>query len=166
MEGSMLRVFQVTLLGACLGGILVASAAWSAPVVTACGTPISSIIKTETAGHSTSSTVFRSLPSARVVVTVPSGHTRCIKVLFTAETKCDQLCYIRAADNTTLLHPTTSSAGDLVFDGNTESAAAHALAWVRRVGPGSHTIDIQLRSSNSSLFFYVFAWTMIVEVTN
>jgi hypothetical protein len=78
----MLGYSRILWIGLFLGGILAAGLASAAPVVTTCGATVGSIVRTETVKHSTTSTTFAPIPGANVVVNIPAGTKRCIKVEF------------------------------------------------------------------------------------
>ena len=153
------------------GGLIMISSAAAAPVVTSCGAPISSIVRTDNFASSTTSTAFGPVPGgANAVVNVPAGTTRCIRVTFSASANClggdlNEVCFIRAIENGSELNPITG--GTLGFTPSDESAkSANSFQWAKRVGPGSHTIIIQRRVNAAATNFTTYFWSLTVEVTN
>ena len=67
-----------------------------------CGMALESTVNTFNGLGSTSSVPWALLPTAQVQIQVPQNSSRCIKVLFTAETTCSgqpaapDLCYVQA----------------------------------------------------------------------
>jgi hypothetical protein len=146
------------------------SSAAPAPQVlasTSCGPRVQSIVRTENAPSTTSSTAFVTVPGAVVTVSVPAGATRCIKVLFTAETACRvttsaDFCYVRALDNGVEMNP--QGASFQAIDSEKATARGHAFEWVRRVAAGSHTISLQRRVNAAPTVFTIDDWTFDVQV--
>jgi hypothetical protein len=133
-------------------------------VITGCGSLINSLVRTQNAAVSTTSTGFVTLSAT--ALTVPSGQTRCVKVLFTAETACrtsaaSDFCYIRATDNGIEMNP--QGGGFQAMDSEDSTSSAHAYEWVRRVGAGSHTISIQVRVGSAATRFFLDDWTFDVQ---
>ena len=142
------------------GSSSAAAAAQRANIIVSCGAQTGNLIRTENTGLTFSNTTFVTLPGAVVGVSVPAGATRCVKVLFTAEAGATGFCYVRAVDNGIPLFPDGGSFQALVS--NDATANAHSFEWVRRLGPGSHTISIQRRVSSGSCG--IDDWTFDVEV--
>jgi hypothetical protein len=136
------------------------AAAQRANINVSCGAQTGNLVRTENAGITFSNTGFVTLPGSAVIVTVPAGATRCVKVLFTAEAGATNFCYVRAVDNGIPMFPNGGSFQVLVSHDTT--ADGHAFQWVRRVGPGSHSISIQRRVSSGSCG--IDDWTVDVEV--
>ena len=142
----------------------------AALLTTVCGPSVQSIVRTENAASSTNSTAFVVVPGAVTSVSVSAGTTRCIKVVFTGEAACSQtttgtsndFCYVRALDNGIEMNPQGASLQ--VFDSEHFPAEAHAYEWVRRVGPGPHTIVIQRRVALGSTTFSLDDWTFDVQL--
>jgi hypothetical protein len=137
-----------------------------AHVATVCGQPLFSVTRTQNAALETSSTTFATVPGAVQNVVVPAGQVRCIKVLFTAEVSCtdafEDICYIRATDNGVEMHP--SGGGAQALSSESFLPESGAYEWVRRVGPGTHTIRIQGRVDDSDTEFVLDDWTFDVQV--
>lgn len=142
--------------------------ATSAPITVTCGALVSSVIKTN-AGTTTISTTdpqtFRAIPGANVAVKIPAGSTRCVRVTFTAAESdsggCDEKpsCYtrIRALANSIALNP--SSAGD-------PPQFTNHHQWVRRLGAGTHSIQIQVMPVVFGEAFVKSHWVLEVQVLN
>jgi len=138
----------------------------AALITTACGSQFFSTVRTENAVRTTTSTAFVTLPGAATIVNVPSGATRCIKVVFTAETACRQtpvsdVCYVRALDNGVAMQPQGGNVQAIDSEHGTPSG--HGFEWVRRVGAGAHTIVIQWRVGNAATIFTIDDWTFDVQ---
>ena len=129
-------------------------------VSVSCGAQTGNLVRTENASLTFSNTGFATLPGSGVSVNVPTGATRCVKVLFTAEAGATNFCYVRAVDNGIPLNPDGGSFQALVSHDTT--ANAHSFLWVRRIGPGAHTISIQRRVNAGSCG--IDDWTVDVEV--
>ena len=151
------------------GSPVASAAAPPAPVLTTCLNNLGSYVLTQKAATSMSSTSFVAVPGAAVTFTVPAGKTRCVKVLFTAETACTpsaavDACYVRVQDNGVNLNP--SGEGYQTIDSEKADAQAHAFEWVGRVNEGSHTITIQQKVGNVATSFYLDDWTFDVGIYN
>jgi hypothetical protein len=161
---------KLLLLFVFLSGIFASSGASAVSVTTVCGPLINSIVRTENAPSFTSSVAFVNLPGAVVGITVPAGVSRCIKVLFTGEAACrgptavPDFCMIRALDNGVELNPQGAGAQVLLSEDPTENG--HAYEWVRRIGPGNHTILIQRRVGNAATGFLLDDWTFDLQIYN
>ena len=97
-------------------------------ITTACGPNQTSIIKTEDSPTATSSVNRVTLPGAATQITVPDGQTRCVKVLFTAESACqgpnpDDLCYVAATIDGAPMNPV--GGGFQALDSEDGTASAH-----------------------------------------
>jgi hypothetical protein len=139
-----------------------------AAVRSSCGQVIQSIVVTENAVSTTSSTSFVNVPGAGLTVAVPSGATRCIKVLFTAESACSvtsggDYCYVRALDNGVEMNPQGASFQAIASEAST--ARGHAFEWVRRVPAGNHAIVLQRRVAAAATVFTIDDWTFDVQVS-
>jgi len=152
---------RAALLVSVLAGGALASPASAETIVTQCGSPISTIVRTDTGDPSLDSSTFKQIPGASVVVTVPAGRVQCLLVLFTSIDECDGQCFVRAIENGAEMDPQDSLHSYSHFEDFPE---AHAFSWVRRVGAGQHTIVIQRRSTGGP--FQTHQWTMRVDLTN
>ncbi len=138
------------------------AAAAAGLVTTSCGAQLSSTVRTESVGTVTSPTTFADLAGATTTVTVPAGTTRCIKVVFTAETVCAiDACRVQALDNGVAMNP--QGGGKQAIDSEHAGASGHGFEWVRRVGPGLHVIKIQQRVENAATQFAIDDWTFDVQ---
>ncbi len=151
------------------GGAPSDRAAAQTPVTISCGANISSIVRTGNEPTDTSSTQFVTLTGAVTTVTVPSGTTRCIKVVFTAESACSETthgdyCYVRAVRNGWEMHP--SGNGFQTLSSESSTSKGNAFAWAVRAGPGRHTVSIEHRVGAAGTVFSIDDWTFDVQVTN
>jgi hypothetical protein len=137
------------------------------PVVTNCGPNLGSTVITRNSPSTMNAVAFQPLPGASTVVNVPDGTSRCIKVLFTAETACGlsaaaDFCYVQATINGAPMNP--NGTGFMAADSEDGTASAHAYEWIKRVGPGNYVIAIQRRVLNAATLFYTDDWTMDVQI--
>jgi len=139
-----------------------------APITTTCGPNLGSTVITRSSPSTTTAVAPQRLPGAVKTFVIPNGGSRCIKVLFTAETACgpsaaSDYCYVQALIDGQPMNP--DGAGFQVMDSEDPSASAHAYEWVKHVdGPGQHTVEIEWRVLNAATLFYADDWTMDVQV--
>ena len=137
--------------------------------VTNCGALLSSTVVTQNAPRTTNVAAFQTLPGASLHFTVPPAQSRCVKLLFTAETACGltagpDFCYVRALIDAAPMDP--DGAGFQAIDSEDGTASAHAYEWVKRVGPGAHTIELQTRVLAAGTPFWLDDWTFDVQQHN
>ena len=128
----------------------------------ACGPNQTSLVKTEDSPTATSSVNRVTLPGAATQITVPDGQTRCVKVLFTAESACqgpnpDDFCYVAATIDGAPMNP--GGGGFQALDSEDGTASAHAYEWIKRVGEGVHTVEIQRNVGAATTMFWTDDWT-------
>jgi hypothetical protein len=140
-------------------------------VTTNCGTPIQSSVMTGNEPFKTTSKEFIRIRGAVFIVDVPAGQRRCVKVRFTAGAICravggNPACFIRIAAEGTQMHP--QAGPNQGFSGQPFNPGGLGYQWVQRFGPGSHLIQIQVRTDNvpETIVLAVNDWTMDVEVLN
>ncbi len=131
-----------------------------------CGRQEYSIAVADSAASSTTSTAFVPLPNASVEINVYGEETRCVKVLFTAETACSptpagDYCYVRALDNGRYISPGNKFQA---IDSDHGTAQGHSFEWIHRVGPGKHTFTIEWRVRETPTSFFIDDWTFDVQV--
>jgi hypothetical protein len=136
-------------------------------ITTTCGPNQTSIVKTETSPSITNSVNWVPLPGAATQVVVPDGQSRCIKVLLTAETVCEQtnaadFCYVRALVDGVPMDP--NGAGFQAIDSEDGTASAHGYEWIKRVGEGPHIVRIERRVGNAATAFWADDWTFDVSL--
>jgi hypothetical protein len=137
-------------------------------VTTQCGAPIDSTVLTDTTPNTgTHHTTFLRLSGARAVIVVPAGPERCVDVRFDASASCkgaptNNLCYVEVIDNEDRTNPSS----EILFATDSEFPATHSFEWVKRLAPGSHTIAVQIRVTDTQTHFVINGWTMNIEVTN
>jgi len=164
LKSRLLFVLALTICG------FAGSSAHAVNINVACGPQISSFVRTENAPSAINSVAFVTVANAIFGITVPAGQTRCVKVVFTAKTACrgpaaiGDFCYIRALDNGVEFFPQGGGFRTFLSEDATENA--HAYEWVRRVGPGNHTILIQRRVGNAATSFLLDDWTFDVQTHN
>jgi len=134
----------------------------------ACGAEQVNIVRTSAAPSVTSLTNFAALPPSWWNFNVPAGQSRCVKLLFTAETSCtgyaagSDYCYVQATIDGLPMDP--NGGGFQAMDSEDATAAAHAFEWVQRVGPGNHTIQIEQRVGNNATVFRTDDWTEDIQI--
>ena len=132
-----------------------------------CGPEQLNLVRTQSAVGSTSSVVPVAIPATTMTVNVPAGQTRCVKVLFTAETSCTgfagtDYCRVQATLDGAPMNP--NGAGFMTIDSEDASADGHAFEWVKRVGPGQHVVQITQEVGNAATTFIHDDWTMDLTV--
>ena len=137
--------------------------------VNTCGPSLTNIVRTNNVPSFTNATAFQVLPGAVTTVNVPDGASRCIKVLFTAETACGltggpDLCYVQATIDGAPMDPDGQAFQAIQSEDG--SAEGNAYEWIERVGEGQHVIAIERRVQNAATPFYTDDWTFDVEVHN
>ena len=136
-------------------------------LTTTCGPLQSSSVTTHNGPRTTNVTGFQPLPGAAGQFIVPAGQNRCVKLLFTAETACGptggpDFCYVEAIVDGVPMNP--DGAGFQALDSEHRTAGARAYEWVKRVGPGPHTIGIRWRVLAAGTQFYVDDSTFDVQL--
>ncbi len=166
----MFHIMKACLLAA-MATAATASALQAEIVRTDCGTPIRSSVVTGNEPFQTTSKSFIRIRGAVLTVTVPSGQRRCVKVRFTAGAICQAVggnpaCFIRIAAEGEQMHP--QAGANQGFSGQPFNPGGLGYQWVRQFGPGSHLIQIQVRTDNvpEVITVAVNDWTMDVEVLN
>jgi hypothetical protein len=132
-----------------------------------CGPLVQNIVRTQNAPTVTNNVNFQTVAGTPIVVNVPDGQTRCVKILFTGEAACGlsnapDLCFIRAMDGNTELDP--QGGGFQVFESEDGSASADAYEWVGRLSEGNHVIRLETRVGNNATNFWLDDWTYDVTV--
>jgi hypothetical protein len=137
------------------------------PITTTCGPLQSSSVTTHNGPRTTNVTGFQALPGAAGRFTVPAGQQRCVKLLFTAESACGptagpDFCYVQAVIDGVPMNP--NGTGFQALESEDATAGARAYEWVKRVGPGPHTIAVQWRVLAAGTQFYVDDSTFDVQL--
>ena len=133
----------------------------------ACGPEVQNIVRTQSAFGSTNSVAAVPIPPATMTINVPADQTRCVKVLFTAETSCTgfagaDLCRVQATIDGAPMNP--NGAGFMTIDSEDATADGHAFEWVKRVGGGAHVVRITQAVANAATTFTYDDWTLDVSV--
>ena len=139
----------------------------NAAITTTCGPLQSSSVTTHNGPRTTNVTGFQPLPGAAGRFVVPAGQNRCVKLLFTAEAACSEtnapdFCYVEAIVDGVPMNP--DGQGFQALDSEHKTAGARAYEWVKRVGPGPHTIGIRWRVLAAGTQFYVDDSTFDVQL--
>jgi len=133
--------------------------------VTQCGALIRSTVKQGVDAQQTIAVenAYVTVVGAGVVVNVPTGRTRCVRVRFSTNLVCippnsTSRCFVKVYDDLTplLWGPAVSIATD-------EPGGAHSYEWVARLSAGKHTLRIQA-SKNSGVSFVIAHWALAVDV--
>jgi len=136
------------------------------PKTTNCAGLVDSTVITQNDPMVTNEVGSHRLPGAVKQFTVQPGQSRCIKLLFTAETACGpsaapDFCYVRALIDGLPMDPDGTQFQ--AIDSEDGSASAHAYEWVKRVGPGNHVVELQRRVLAPATQFYIDDWTFDVQ---
>jgi hypothetical protein len=139
----------------------------SNPQTAICGPNINSTVRTQNRPNTTNNVAFQPLAGAATYVNVPAGQSRCVKVVFTAESACGasaapDFCYVQAEIAGVPMDP--NGLGFQALDSEDATASAHAYEWVKRVGPGNHLVTVETAVSNAATAFYIDDWTFDVQV--
>jgi hypothetical protein len=141
---------------------MMCSSASAEVVVTNCGAPIRSVVKSlVNSSFSTQSTIYANVTSARVVINVPDGQTQCVRVRFSASASCavnvaGHRCYIKVAETSIIgFDPVVGFSSQPFF-------AAQSFEWATRLFAGSHTIQVQAATNSGT--FNLANWTLAVDV--
>jgi hypothetical protein len=132
-----------------------------------CGQVVDNLVKTQNQPVFTSNPANTAIPGAQFQITVPPEQTRCLKLLFTAESSCtgyagDDFCYVRALVDGVPMDPDGQNFQAL--DSEDATASAHAYEWIKHVGPGVHNITILRRTGNANTVFRLDDYTSDLEV--
>ncbi len=105
-----------------------------------CGPEQTSIVKTESSPSGTSSVPLAPLPGANAQIVVPDGQSRCVKVLLTAETACEEtnaadFCYVRALVDGVPMDPNGANFQAMDSEDGTAVRARLRMGQARRRGP-------------------------------
>jgi hypothetical protein len=173
LEGAfMFNLIVRSCLLASLVAVASASAASAAPLKTNCGAPIQSSAITQSEPVDFTNTSFKRVTGAVTNVIVPGGATRCVKVRFTVLAACagdvgseDVECFIRALANNVELEPALGGS-QLLAARETTSVYPElkSFHWVRRLEPGTHTVQVQVRRNNEGTAARLHYWTMDTEI--
>ena len=165
----MLRIARTSLL-TMLFATVMAGIAQADLLQTSCGAPIESRIITASDPFQTTSKTFVRLHGAALTVVVPVGQQRCIKVRFTGGVTCkapsgNQSCFIRALAAGSEMDP---QGREQALGGELLQPTGLGFQWIKRMGPGQHVIQIQVRSVNvpETITVGIDDWMMDVEVLN
>ncbi len=123
--------------------------------------------------ETTTTTTFAALANSTVNVTVPTGETAQLVLMFSAESACyggtgAQRCSVRLVVDGSEANPAVGD--DFGFDNNdaggatVDSLQGHALVRVSNpLNAGSHTVQVQVRSSSASTNFRIDDWELVVQ---
>jgi hypothetical protein len=136
-----------------------------APLVTTCGASISDTVVTDALPVTTNQTAPQPVPGATVPLNW-DGASRCVKVLFTAESACGptanpDFCYIQAFIDGQLMDP--NGGGFMAFSSKSPTASAHAYEWIKRVPAGNHVVQLRWRVLNAGTQYWIDDSTLDVQ---
>ena len=134
--------------------------------VTSCGASVGSTVITQDDPRTKNVPGFTTLPGTLRQFNVPAEQTRCIKVLFTAEAACGlsagpDFCYVQALIDGVPMDP--DGGGFQVLASEDGTASGNAYEWVKRVGPGAHTVELQWSVLAAGTQFWLDDWTFDVQ---
>jgi hypothetical protein len=132
-----------------------------------CGDEQFNLVRTQSTPAVTSSTTFAGLPGSAFPFSVAANQSRCIKVVFTAETSCtdsnaNDYCYVQAVIDGVPMNP--NGQGFQAIDSEDPTASAHGYEWVARVGPGNHVLELEQRVRNNNTVFRIDDWTQDITI--
>lgn len=132
-----------------------------------CGALTQNIVKTQNHPVNTNSVMPIPVPGASTEIHVPDGQSRCLKLLFTAETACGpsaaaDFCYLQAYVDGIPMNP--DGAGFMAFQSEDGSSEGNAFEWVKRVGEGDHTVTLERNVGNAATDFELDDYTIDLEV--
>jgi hypothetical protein len=152
-------------------GIVSSPSAFAEPQSITCGAAESALFKTETVPSSATGTTLVPIPGATASIVIPAGGERCVKLTFSAVSRCRlngiinnvDGCFLRAAHNGLELDPKTAGA---IFDNEAlqNIPAARTLVWVTRLGAGKHDFAVRRRGADADTTLEILSWTLAVEV--
>lgn len=136
------------------------------------GGPITDVAYATGGGASTySSTSWTEVAGASTTVHVQDGHHGHVMARFAAESACygaDTYCGVRILVDGVELAPTSGS--DFAFDSsdnNSETSSSwesHATERISDVvGPGSHTVKVEVKVHNGAATLRLDDWTLVAE---
>jgi hypothetical protein len=132
-----------------------------------CGQTVRSLVKTQNQPSHSNLPNYNGIPGAQFQIDVPEGQQRCLKLLFTAESSCDgfagdDFCYVRALVDNVPMDPDGQNFQAL--DSEDDTASAHAYEWIKKVGPGPHTVTIERRVGNPATDFRLDDYTSDLQI--
>ena len=134
--------------------------------ISQCGPNQSSTVVTQSAASVYSNVAPALLPGAIRAFNAPAG--KCVKLLFTAETACNQpggtgFCYVQAFLDGQPMNP--NGAGFQAIDSNDATASGHAFEWVgRTVEDGNHVVTLTVDVDAATTNFYIDDWTFDLQL--
>ena len=132
-------------------------------------------VVTESADTFINSTSYQNLAGATVTITVPAGTVRLVQADYFAESTCgstfhDHWCSVRIlADGTEMSPSAFESPIDFAFDGSgtgDDFREGHAMQRSILLGPGTHTIQVQVAVSASDDGIFLDDWSLTVTQYN
>jgi hypothetical protein len=121
-------------------------------------------------------TTATNLSGGSATISVPSGQKAHLLIRFSADTACYggaadgyDSCYVQVLVNDATVPP-----GEVSFDNNglnTETVTlnqrdAHSMEWVKSVGAGTYTVQVQVRTDDSPCCLVTFDldhWLLTIE---
>jgi hypothetical protein len=137
----------------------------AAPVGIPCGASIKTIARTNVDLFNTTSETPVRITGTGASFSVPAGDPQCVRIRFSAIASCPNACFLRAIlDNNDELEPAWG-ANPLRFSHDAvNGGTAHSFEWVALVGPGSHSVHIQMQTGNTCCTASIGPWTMMVDL--
>jgi Collagen triple helix repeat (20 copies) len=126
--------------------------------------------------QSAAGTTWQSLPGGTTNIKIPADTTSTVDARFTAQSACyslevvvlDSWCSVRILVDSTEAQP--AAGHDFVFD-TTNNGTKDASDWqagaIERfatgVGPGTHTVTVQMAANKNAVTFELDDWSLVVE---
>jgi hypothetical protein len=132
-------------------------------------------VVTESQDSFFSSTTYQDLPGATVTINVPAGKIQLVQAAYFAESHCgstfhDHWCSVRIlADGTEMSPSAFESSIDFAFDGSgtgDDFREGHAMQRSILLGPGTHTIRVQVAVSASDDGLFLDDWSLTITQYN
>jgi len=126
--------------------------------------------------QSTAGTDWQPLPGGTTSIKIPADTTATLDARFTGQSACyslevvvlDSWCSVRILVDSTEAQPAVGH--DFVFDttnNGTETASDWQAGAIERfatgVGPGAHTVAVQMATTSPNVTLALEDWTLVVE---
>jgi hypothetical protein len=131
-------------------------------------------VVTESEDSFLNSTSFQNLAGAKATITVPADKVQLVQASFFAESTCvstfhPHFCSVRILADGTEMSPTAFEAPvEFAFDGSDadDFRESHAMQRSILLGPGTHTIQVQVAVSSSDDGLFLDDWSLTVTQYN
>lgn len=131
-------------------------------------------VVTESADSFLNSTSYQNLPGATATITVPAGKVQLVQATYFAESTCvstfhPHFCSVRIlADGTEMSPSALEAAVEFAFDGSAadDFREGHSMQRSILLGPGTHTIQVQVAVSASDDGIFLDDWSLTITQYN